>query len=134
MTETAAPPHPWTKRFTRRQFVVSLLALAVTATGVTFGALNYFRASAQTPSNAIVGDMVTGHRDISVTTDPNQAGPVVGRENSMTVCPGAAAPGQSVIGTYIGPGASEHVTVTANGSGSATGLRSTVTVGGAGCK
>ena len=83
----------------------------------------------------IIGDNVMGQRNVTVTTGPGQTGAVVGGETNMTVCPNGLAPGQGAIGTYVGPGGNMTVTVTANGGGgSATGYRSTMIVGGAGCK
>jgi hypothetical protein len=83
----------------------------------------------------VIGDSVTGNRDVNVTTTPGQTGNVVGGESTMMVCPGTLAPGQGAIGTYVGPGGHMNTTVIAGGgSGSVTGYRSTMTVGGPRCK
>jgi hypothetical protein len=82
------------------------------------------------PPNTTVGTVIQGQSGISVTTGPGQTGTIVGGETNVTTCPGQG----NVVGTYVGPGSSMNVTVNANGgSGSVTGYRSSVTVGGPGC-
>jgi hypothetical protein len=86
------------------------------------------------PSNATVGTTITGPVTSSVTGAPGPGETLVGGESTVVTCPG---PGQqSVVGTYVAPGGSLHSTVTVTGGngGSAIGFRSSVTVGGPGCK
>jgi hypothetical protein len=111
---------------------VSLGGLASNGTKVIEFAQLVLGHPVKVADNVIIGTDITGHQDISVTTVPGQVGDVVGGETNTTVCPGSISPGQSVIGTRIGPDGSLHVGVTANGGsgGSVTGFRSTLTVGG----
>jgi hypothetical protein len=82
--------------------------------------------------NTIYGNVLNGHTDITATGSPGQAGDVIGGSSNVTACPGQ---GSSVVGTYVPPGSSMHVTATGNGgSGSVIGFQSSVTVGGAGCR
>ena len=84
------------------------------------------------PGNTTYGTVIQGNSSYSVTGTPGQTGPVVGGESNVIACPGQSG---NIVGTYVPPGGSLHVTVTdGGGSGSVTGFRSTVTVGGPGCQ
>lgn len=85
-----------------------------------------------TPSgNTTYGTVIHGDSTISATGSPGRTDPVVGGESNVTACPGQSG---NVVGTYIPPGGHFNVTASNAGGGSVTGFRSTVTVGGPGCK
>lgn len=83
-------------------------------------------------TNTTFGTVIQGDSSFSATGAPGQDAPVVGGESNVTACPGQSA---NVVGTYVPPGSSLHVTASSGGgSGSVTGFRSTVTIGGPGCR
>jgi hypothetical protein len=84
------------------------------------------------PNNTAIGTAITGNTTFSATGSPGQTSPIIGGESNVTACPGQ---GQNVIGTYVGPGSSMTVHAeSGGGTGPVTGFRSTMTVGGPGCR
>jgi hypothetical protein len=77
----------------------------------------------------VIGTEVLGHSEYNVFSNPSQNSPLVGGESYITACPG-----QSVIGTFVGPGGSMSVTVGGGGGGPVIGYRSIITSDDRGCK
>ena len=86
------------------------------------------------PPNTAVGTFITGPTSYSATGAPGPGQTLVGGESSVVACPGQGP--QSVVGTYVGPGGNLQSSATATGGsgGSVIGFRSSVTVGGPGCR
>lgn len=86
------------------------------------------------PPNTTIGTFVDRPTTFSVTGAAGPGQTLVGGESSVVACPGQGP--QNVVGTYVGPGGSlqSSVVVTGGNGGSATGFRSSVVVGGPGCR
>lgn len=116
---------------------VTMFAMGILEFPTYFGFLGHHEikvAQAGTQPPVITQDYIGGLKDISVNAGPANTGSAIGEAHSMTVCPGALAPGQSAATTYVAPGGKMRVDVTANGGGSVTGYRSSMTFGGPDCK
>jgi hypothetical protein len=121
----------WTARVL---FVVMGIAWEI-STDSPFGIRVLNGIFAQEAAAPIFGNKISGHAEYSGVGSPDQIGPVTGGETNVTVCPDRDGRYPSAVGTYVGPGSSMTATASnGGGNGSVTGYRSTVTVGGPGCK
>ena len=116
------------------RFGVGLLVFIAVPEGVRWMQGGAIAQQAIFLNNTIIGNTINGRSDYSATGVPGQTGPVVGGESTVTVCPGQGGVGQNVIGTYVPPGSTMTATAQGGGGGSVTGYRSTVIVGGPGCR
>jgi hypothetical protein len=116
-------------------FVVGLIMFVGAPEGIRLFNGGAIAQQSLIPNNTIIGNTITGPSSFSATSGPGQTGPVVGGESNVTVCPGQNGQAPNAVGTYVAPGGSLSASVSANGGGgSVTGYRSSVTVGGPGCK